>query len=243
MSTRRRQCGPEGIQEIGAFGQPGSSQVWRGRKRRNTSIGHHPADESGWLRQAGCGVSWIRSWRRRSLEPAASQSQTQATPLSTSGRGDSEVAKRQRPLARARDTRTRAMWQPSGRLRCRTTGRAVARAFRPCGSENCVTSRKSLPSSSATTAFSAAATASGWPTRMMSHHPVDEHPELRAAITLLQHVYRRHGPKAHRTFNAAHSIWAAHQPSPGQTDFIGRRWAERTTSIGLRSGITTLAPR
>ncbi len=73
--------------------------------------------------------------------------------------------------------------------------------------------------------------------------PLDEHPELRAAIALLKRVYGRHGRKTHRAFNAAHSIWAAHQPHGRDVNFIGDRWASRAARMGLSSGTTTLAPR
>ncbi len=73
--------------------------------------------------------------------------------------------------------------------------------------------------------------------------PIDEHPELRAAVTLMRRTYRRYGRKTHRAFNAAHSIWAAHEPRRRDVDVIRNRWASRAARMNLTSGTTTLAPR
>jgi hypothetical protein len=73
--------------------------------------------------------------------------------------------------------------------------------------------------------------------------PIDVHPELRGAVTLLRRTYRRYGLKTYRAFNVAHSIWATHQPGNSRVEFIRGRWATRADRMNLRAGATTLAPR
>ncbi len=73
--------------------------------------------------------------------------------------------------------------------------------------------------------------------------PIDADLELRAAVTLLRRAFRLYGLKTHRAFNAAHAIWATHQSDHGRSDFVRDRWASRAKSLGMKSGVTTLAPR